>query len=40
MSSIPPAEGISSPVGTSGRSEADEDDEDVTLEADSSGRLV
>lgn len=40
MSNAPSAEGLSSPVGTSGRSEADEDDEDLTLEADSSGRSV
>ena len=40
MSNAPSAEGLSSPVGTSGRSEVDEDDEDLALEADSSGRSV
>lgn len=40
MSNAPSAEGLSSPVGTSGRSEADDDDEDIALEADSSGRSV
>ena len=38
MSNAPSAEGLSSPVGTSGSSEADDDDEDVALEADSNGR--
>ena len=40
MANIPSGENLASPAGTSGRSEASEDDEDVTMEADPSGRYV
>lgn len=38
MANIPPGESLASPTGTSGRSEVSEDDEDVAMETDSSGR--
>ncbi len=40
MANISSGENLSSPVGTSGRSEASEDDEDITLETDPGGRWV
>ncbi len=40
MANISSGENLSSPVGTSGRSEASEDDDDITLETDPSGRWV
>ncbi|KAL3133225.1 hypothetical protein ABBQ38_007112 [Trebouxia sp. C0009 RCD-2024] len=39
MANIPPGESLASPTGTSGRSEVSEDDEDVAMETDSSGRF-
>ncbi len=38
MANIPSGESLSSPAGTSGRSEASEDDEDITMETDPSSR--
>ena len=38
MANIPSGENMSSPAGTSGRSEVSEDDEDITMETDPSGR--
>lgn len=40
MTNNPSGENLASPVGTSGRSEVSEDDEDVTMETDPSGRCV
>ena len=38
MANIPSGEIMASPAGTSGRSEVSEDDEDVAMETDPSGR--
>ena len=40
MANMSSGDNLASPVGTSGRSEASEDDEDITLETDPGGRWV
>lgn len=40
MATIQSGESLASPAGTSGRSEVSEDDEDVAMETDASGRYL